>query len=141
MNLTVALSSTIRFKLKDSGSSGAFSLRPAAGGGAMPLKFIVHWPFGSLLPKTVPPTLKYFLEIVDILKGMKAENLTSKSILTGPPQKIIDDLKAVEKGGISEVILYFNYGLKPNEMVIEQMERFAAEVAPAFASGSMRAAE
>jgi len=82
--------------------------------------------------KTVPPTLKYFLEIVEILKGMKAESLTSKSILTGSPQKIIDELKQVEKAGISEVILYFNYGLKPYNMVIEQMDRFAAEIMPAF---------
>jgi len=82
--------------------------------------------------KTVPPTLKYFLEIVDILKNMKAESLTSKSILTGSPQKIIDDLKQVEKAGISEVILYFNYGLKPYNMVIDQMNRFAAEIMPAF---------
>ena len=82
--------------------------------------------------KTVPPTLKYFLEIVDILKNMKAESLTSKSILTGSPQKIIDDLKAVEAAGISEVILYFNYGLKPNTMVLEQMDRFAKEIMPAF---------
>ncbi len=90
--------------------------------------------------RTVPPTLKYFLEIVDILKNMKAENLTSKSILTGTPQKIIDDLKAVEKAGISEVILYFNYGLKPYNMVIEQMDRFMAEVAPAFAGAAPVAA-
>jgi alkanesulfonate monooxygenase SsuD/methylene tetrahydromethanopterin reductase-like flavin-dependent oxidoreductase (luciferase family) len=90
--------------------------------------------------RTVPPTLKYFLEIVEILKNMKAENLTSKSILTGPPQKIIEDLKAVERSGISEVILYFNYGLKPYPMVIEQMDRFAAEIAPAFAD-SAKAAE
>ena len=47
--------------------------------------------------RTVPPTLKYFLEIVDILKNMKAESLTSKSILTGSPQKIIDDLKQALK--------------------------------------------
>jgi hypothetical protein len=38
----------------------------------------------------------------------------------------------VEKAGISEVILYFNYGLKPYNMVIEQMDRFAAEIMPAF---------
>jgi alkanesulfonate monooxygenase SsuD/methylene tetrahydromethanopterin reductase-like flavin-dependent oxidoreductase (luciferase family) len=84
-------------------------------------------------PKTVPPTLRYFLNIVDILSNMKAENLTSKSILVGSPQKIIDDLKAVEAAGISEVILYFNYGLKPHAMVLDQMSRFAAEIAPAFA--------
>jgi alkanesulfonate monooxygenase SsuD/methylene tetrahydromethanopterin reductase-like flavin-dependent oxidoreductase (luciferase family) len=84
-------------------------------------------------PKTVPPTLRYFLEIVDILKNMKAENLTSKSILTGSPQKIIDDLKAVETAGVAEVILYFNYGLKSYAMVTEQMDRFARDIMPAFA--------
>lgn len=93
--------------------------------------------------RCVPPTLKCFLEIVDILKNMKAENLTSKSILAGSPQKIIDDLKAVEAAGISEVILYFNYGLKPNAMAIEQMNRFMNEIAPRFASSAetSRAAE
>jgi alkanesulfonate monooxygenase SsuD/methylene tetrahydromethanopterin reductase-like flavin-dependent oxidoreductase (luciferase family) len=91
--------------------------------------------------KTVPPTLRYFLEIVDLLKTMKAENLTSKSILTGSPQKIIDDLKAVESAGICEVILYFNYGLKPSAMVREQMDRFAREVMPAFAGGTLAAAQ
>lgn len=83
-------------------------------------------------PKTVPPTLKYFIDIVDILNNMKPENLTSKSILTGSPQKIVDDLKGVEAAGVGEVILYFNYGLKPYDMVIEQMDRFMREVAPAF---------
>ena len=91
--------------------------------------------------KTVPPTLKYFLEIVDILKNMKAENLTSKSILTGPPQKIIEDLKAVERSGISEVILYFNYGQMPHAEVKAQMDRFMREVAPHFDKGVSLAAE
>ena len=89
--------------------------------------------------KTVPPTLKYFLEIVDILRNMKAENLTAKSILTGSPQKIIDDLKAVEAAGIAEVILYFNYGLKPYAMVTEQMDRFAREIMPVFAGSRIAA--
>ncbi len=88
---------------------------------------------------TVPPTLRYFLEIVDILKNMKAESLTSKSILTGSPQQIIADLKQVEAAGISEVILYFNYVLKPYAMVIEQMDRFAAEIMPAFAASRVAA--
>ncbi|MBI3710331.1 MAG: LLM class flavin-dependent oxidoreductase, partial [Proteobacteria bacterium] len=84
-------------------------------------------------PETVPPTLKYFLEIVNILNNIKAENLTAKSILVGSPQAIIDDLKAVQAAGINEVILYFNYGLKPHEMVIDQMDRFMADIAPSFA--------
>lgn len=83
-------------------------------------------------PAKVPPTYKYFLEIVDILKNMKPESLTSKSVLVGSPQKIIDDLKTVEKAGIAEVILYFNYGLKPHAMVKEQMQRFMQQIAPAF---------
>jgi len=83
-------------------------------------------------PAKVPPTYRYFLQIVDILNNMKPENLTSKSILVGSPQKIIDDLKTVEASGISEVILYFNYGLKPHAMVMDQMQRFMEEVAPAF---------
>jgi alkanesulfonate monooxygenase SsuD/methylene tetrahydromethanopterin reductase-like flavin-dependent oxidoreductase (luciferase family) len=83
-------------------------------------------------PKTVPPTYKYFIEIVNIMKNMKAESLTSRSILVGSPQKIIDDLKAVEQSGVSEVILYFNYGLKPHSMVKEQMAKFMELVAPAF---------
>jgi len=83
-------------------------------------------------PKTAPPTLQYFVKIVDILRNMKAEDLTSKSILVGPPEKIIADLKTVEAAGVSEVILYFNYGLKPHAMVKEQMQRFMEEIAPAF---------
>lgn len=82
---------------------------------------------------TVPPTYRYFLEIVDILRNMKPESLTAKSVLVGNPRKIIEDLKQVEAAGISEVILYFNYGLKPDAMVREQMSRFMADIAPAFA--------
>lgn len=81
---------------------------------------------------TVPPTYRYFLEIVDILRNMKPESLTAKSVLVGNPRKIIEDLKQVEAAGISEVILYFNYGLKPDAMVREQMSRFMADIAPAF---------
>jgi alkanesulfonate monooxygenase SsuD/methylene tetrahydromethanopterin reductase-like flavin-dependent oxidoreductase (luciferase family) len=83
-------------------------------------------------PAKVPPTYAYFIKIVDILNNMKAEDLTSRSILVGSPQKIIEDLKGVEASGISEVILYFNYGLKPHQMVKDQMQRFMEEIAPAF---------
>jgi len=83
-------------------------------------------------PTTVPPTMTYFLKIVELLRNMKPQDLTNRSILVGPPQKIIDDLKTVEAAGISEVIIYFNYGLKPHAQVLEQMDRFMAEVAPAF---------
>jgi alkanesulfonate monooxygenase SsuD/methylene tetrahydromethanopterin reductase-like flavin-dependent oxidoreductase (luciferase family) len=88
--------------------------------------------------KTVPPTLRYFLDIVKILSEMRAEDLTSKSVLVGSPEKIISDLREVEASGISEVILYFNYGMKPHEMVKDQMRRFMRDVAPAFASETVR---
>ena len=83
-------------------------------------------------PATAPPTYRYFVKIVELLRDMKAENLTSRSILVGPKEKIVEDLKQVEAAGVAEVILYFNYGLKPHAMVKEQMQRFAEEVAPAF---------
>jgi alkanesulfonate monooxygenase SsuD/methylene tetrahydromethanopterin reductase-like flavin-dependent oxidoreductase (luciferase family) len=89
--------------------------------------------------KTVPPSLAYFIEIVRLLDQMKAEDLTAKSVLVGSPQKIIDDLRVVEASGISEVILYFNYGMKPHEMVKDQMRRFMRDIAPAFESeGTLR---
>jgi alkanesulfonate monooxygenase SsuD/methylene tetrahydromethanopterin reductase-like flavin-dependent oxidoreductase (luciferase family) len=87
--------------------------------------------FPSDMAKT-PPSYRYFIEIVDILKNLKPESLTAKSVLIGSPSKIIDDLKTVEASGISEVILYFNYGLKPHAMVKDQMQRFMSEIAPAF---------
>jgi alkanesulfonate monooxygenase SsuD/methylene tetrahydromethanopterin reductase-like flavin-dependent oxidoreductase (luciferase family) len=86
--------------------------------------------------KTVPPSLRYFLDIVKILDKMKAEDLTSKSVLIGSPEKIIADLHEVEASGVSEVILYFNYGMKPHDMVKDQMRRFMRDVAPAFTPAS-----
>src|ERR1700691_310292 len=57
--------------------------------------------------KTVPPSLRYFLDIVKILNEMRAEDLTAKSVLVGSPEKIIADLREVEASGVSEIILYF----------------------------------
>jgi len=68
-------------------------------------------------PETVPPTLRYFLEIVKVLNNMKPEDLTNRSVLIGSPEKIIEDLRGIEASGISEVILYFNYGMKPHALV------------------------
>jgi alkanesulfonate monooxygenase SsuD/methylene tetrahydromethanopterin reductase-like flavin-dependent oxidoreductase (luciferase family) len=79
-----------------------------------------------------PPTMQYFIKIADILKNMKKENLTDRSILLGRPEQIIESLKKVEKAGIDEVILYFNVGNKPHALVKEQMHRFMEEVAPHF---------
>jgi hypothetical protein len=53
---------------------------------------------------------------------------------------MIETLKKVEAAGFSEVILYFNVGLKPHNQVKEEMARFMSEVAPAFADTRQKAA-
>jgi alkanesulfonate monooxygenase SsuD/methylene tetrahydromethanopterin reductase-like flavin-dependent oxidoreductase (luciferase family) len=83
-------------------------------------------------PKTAPPSYRYFIDIVDRLQKIKAEDLTENSVLLGSPAQITDTLKKVEAAGFSEVILYFNVGLKPHAQVKEEMDRFMREVAPAF---------
>ena len=83
-------------------------------------------------PKTMPPTMHYFLKINEVLRNMEKDKLSANSVLIGTPQQIIDRLKEVEAAGISEVILYFNVGNKPHALVKEQMHKFMAEVAPAF---------
>ena len=84
-------------------------------------------------PKTAPPSYRYFIDIVKRLHKIKAQDLTENSVLLGSPSRITDTLKKVEAAGFEEVILYFNVGLKPHAQVKEEMARFMAEVAPAFA--------
>ncbi len=83
-------------------------------------------------PKTAPPSYRYFIDIVERLQKIKAEDLTENSVLIGSPAQITDTLKKVEAAGFSEVILYFNVGLKPHAQVKEEMDRFMREVAPSF---------
>ncbi len=80
----------------------------------------------------LPPTMEYYKKIGETLTNITTEDLGPHSILLGPAQRIIDTLKEVEAIGIEEVMLYFNYGNKPDTMVREQMDRFMSEVAPAF---------
>ncbi len=83
-------------------------------------------------PKTAPPSYRYFIEMVERLQKVKPEDLTENSVLLGSPAQISDVLKKVEAAGYSEVILYFNVGMKPHTQVKEEMDRFMREVAPAF---------
>lgn len=83
-------------------------------------------------PGKTPPTMQYFHKINEILAGMRKETLSDKSILLGTPAQIIETLKRVEAAGIEEVILYFNVGAKPHNMVLQQMDKFMSSVAPAF---------
>jgi alkanesulfonate monooxygenase SsuD/methylene tetrahydromethanopterin reductase-like flavin-dependent oxidoreductase (luciferase family) len=86
-------------------------------------------------PKTVPPSYRYFVDMVERLQKVKPEDLTENSVLLGSPARIAEALKKVEAAGIAEVILYFNVGLKPHAQVKEEMARFMEEVAPVFVPG------
>ena len=83
-------------------------------------------------PATAPPSYKYFLDMVPRLMNVRPEDLSENSVLIGTPEAITETLKKVEAAGFEEVILYFNVGLKPHNLVKEEMERFMAEVAPEF---------
>jgi alkanesulfonate monooxygenase SsuD/methylene tetrahydromethanopterin reductase-like flavin-dependent oxidoreductase (luciferase family) len=87
-------------------------------------------------PATAPPSYRYFIDMVAKLKQARPEDLTENSVLLGTPARVIDTLKKVEAAGFSEVILYVNVGLKPHAQVKDEMARFMAEVAPAFAAST-----
>jgi alkanesulfonate monooxygenase SsuD/methylene tetrahydromethanopterin reductase-like flavin-dependent oxidoreductase (luciferase family) len=84
-------------------------------------------------PNTAPPSYRYFIAMVDRLRNVRPADLTENSVLLGSPAQITETLKKVEAAGFDEVILYFNVGLKPHTQVKDEMARFMAEVAPAFA--------
>ena len=84
-------------------------------------------------PKTAPPSYRYFAEIVERLNTVRREDLSENSVLLGSPGHIVETLKKVEAAGVAEVILYVNVGLKAHNQVKDEMARFMAEVAPAFA--------
>jgi alkanesulfonate monooxygenase SsuD/methylene tetrahydromethanopterin reductase-like flavin-dependent oxidoreductase (luciferase family) len=91
-------------------------------------------------PKTAPPSYRYFIDMVDRLQKVRPEDLTENSVLIGSAARIAETLKKVEAAGFSEVILYFNVGLKPHGQVKDEMARFMAEVAPQFAGQHRSAA-
>src|SRR6187549_557639 len=91
-------------------------------------------------PKTAPPSYRYFIDIVERLQKVKPEDLTENSVLIGSTARMTETLKKVEAAGFSEVILYFNVGLKPHAQVKEEMDRFMREVAPQFEGKHRRAA-
>ena len=82
--------------------------------------------------RTVPPSYRYFIDMVERLRRLQPQDLTENSVLFGSPAQIAEVLKKVEAVGFDEVILYFNVGLKPHSQVKDEMARFMAEVAPAF---------
>jgi alkanesulfonate monooxygenase SsuD/methylene tetrahydromethanopterin reductase-like flavin-dependent oxidoreductase (luciferase family) len=87
----------------------------------------------------LPPSMAYFKQMGERLNDAKASDFDDNTVLYGSPGQIVDTLKRVEAIGIDEVILYFNFGKRPDAFVREQMHRFAEEIAPAFASAGGRA--
>jgi alkanesulfonate monooxygenase SsuD/methylene tetrahydromethanopterin reductase-like flavin-dependent oxidoreductase (luciferase family) len=83
-------------------------------------------------PETAPPHIRYFIDIVDRINRMQPEDLGERSIVTGTREQVTEHLRRVEAAGIDEVICYFNFGLLPHDQTLHQMQRFAAEVMPAF---------
>jgi alkanesulfonate monooxygenase SsuD/methylene tetrahydromethanopterin reductase-like flavin-dependent oxidoreductase (luciferase family) len=83
-------------------------------------------------PKTTPPSYAYFIDMVAKLHKARPQDLTENSVLLGNAASITETLKKVEAAGFSEVILYFNVGLKPHAQVKDEMDRFMREVAPHF---------
>jgi alkanesulfonate monooxygenase SsuD/methylene tetrahydromethanopterin reductase-like flavin-dependent oxidoreductase (luciferase family) len=80
-----------------------------------------------------PPHIAYFVDMVERLRAMKPSQLGDRSIVTGDAEHCIEVLKTCEAGGISEVILYFNFGELNHRDTLKAMERFAREVMPHFA--------
>ena len=80
-----------------------------------------------------PPHIAYFVDIVERLRVMKPSQLGDRSIITGDAEHCIQLLKGCEAGGISEIILYFNFGLLNHRDTLRAMERFAKDVMPHFA--------
>jgi alkanesulfonate monooxygenase SsuD/methylene tetrahydromethanopterin reductase-like flavin-dependent oxidoreductase (luciferase family) len=89
-------------------------------------------------PKTAPPSYRYFIDIVERLHKIKAEDLTENAVLIGSSARMTEILKKVEAAGFDEVILYVNVGLKPHQQVKDEMARFMKEVAPNFAGEGPR---
>jgi alkanesulfonate monooxygenase SsuD/methylene tetrahydromethanopterin reductase-like flavin-dependent oxidoreductase (luciferase family) len=79
-----------------------------------------------------PPHIAYFVDIVERLMALKPSDLGERSIVTGDAERCIQILKGCEEAGISEVILYFNFGGLGHQETLQAMERFATEVMPHF---------
>ena len=89
---------------------------------------------------TAPPHIAYFVDIVERLRAMRPSQLGDRSIITGDAEHCIEVLKSCEEGGLSEIILYFNYGELDHRETLRAMERFAKEVMPHFAEKTSPAA-
>jgi alkanesulfonate monooxygenase SsuD/methylene tetrahydromethanopterin reductase-like flavin-dependent oxidoreductase (luciferase family) len=83
-------------------------------------------------PEKTPPHIRYFVDIAERVKKMRAEDLGDRSIVTGTVDEVIRQFEQVEAAGIEEVICYFNFGLLGHAETMHQMERVSREVMPHF---------
>jgi alkanesulfonate monooxygenase SsuD/methylene tetrahydromethanopterin reductase-like flavin-dependent oxidoreductase (luciferase family) len=83
-------------------------------------------------PARTPDNLKYFLKFSERAPKMRPEDLDDTTILLGSPDRVVESLGRVAETGLDAVVLYFSYGLKPAQMVRDQMAWFMDSVAPHF---------
>jgi len=83
-------------------------------------------------PSKAPPNIRYFAEIVENLKSMTTDKLSDKSIIVGDAEYVTEKLKEIEKAGLDEIILYFDFGGLSHKETMKSMERFATKVLPHF---------
>src|SRR5262249_28842708 len=87
--------------------------------------------------RTAPSHIAYFVDIVERLRSMQPQDLGERSIVTGDLEQCLATLKTVEAAGITEVILYFNFGGYSHADTRRMMERFARQVIPYFTAQSV----
>ena len=63
---------------------------------------------------------------------MTTDGLSDKSIIVGDAEYVTEKLKEIEKTGLDEVILYFDFGGLSHRETMQAMERFAKHVMPHF---------
>lgn len=89
-------------------------------------------------PKSAPPHIRYFVDIVEKLNNMQIEDLSVNSIIVGNADYVTEKLKEIEAAGIEEVIIYFDFGGLPHAETLAAMERFATQVMPHFENTNLK---
>ena len=72
-------------------------------------------------------------DLLDLMKAkLSGQGVDEAAYEERIRKAVVDIVKQQKESGIDEVILYFNVGNKPNNLVKEQMHRFMQEIAPHF---------